>query len=169
MNAKYSVTICNQSSLTQTYVASSGPPTINPALPLTQTNVMFVLLEVAGDGGQAYFTVPSTSLFAICGPFDGRSKHDVLQFEVLDSIPVKLGTREDIGTLIYRKICDMVVPHSFPMFWETSPTTPSGGLGSFCVRTKRDSTVKQAVASEPAFRIFFLKKVLPIKRCRARC
>lgn len=116
MNAKYSVTICNQSSLTQTYVASSGPPTINPAPPLTQTNVMFILLEVAGGGGQAYFTVPSTSLFAICGPFDGRSKHDVLQFEVLDSIPVKLGTREDVGTLIYRKICDMVVPHSFQCF-----------------------------------------------------
>lgn len=122
MNAKYSVTMCNQSSLTQTYVVFSGAPTINPAPLLTQTNVMFVLREVAGDGGQAYFTMPSTSY--------GRSKHDSLQFEVLDSIPVKLGTRVDDGTLIYRTICDMVVPHSSPMFSETSPTTPSGGLPS---------------------------------------
>lgn len=81
---------------------------------------MFVLLDVAGDGGQAYFTVPSTPLFAICGPFDGRSKHDSLQFEVLDSIPVKLGTRADDGTLIYRKICVMVVPHSFQYFGDIS-------------------------------------------------
>lgn len=144
--------MCNQSSLTQTYVVF-GAPTINPAPLLTQTNVMFVLREVAGDGGQAYFTMPSTSY--------GRSKHDSLQFEVLDSNSMKLGTRADDGTLIYRTICDMVVPHSSPMFSETSPTTPSGGLPSvflsFCVRTKRDSTVKQAVTSEQAFRIFFEK------------
>ncbi|KAJ5970779.1 uncharacterized protein N7479_000697 [Penicillium vulpinum] len=157
MDPKYSVTICNQSGVTQTYVVFSGPPTINPAPHLVQTNVMFVLREVAGDGGQAYFTMPSTSLFAICGTFDGRSKHDSLQFEVLDSVPVKLGTRADDGTLIYGTTCAMVVPHSSPMFSETSPTTPSGGLGSFCVRTKKDFTAKQAVAGEQSFRIFFEK------------
>ena len=146
MSSKVSVTIKNNSGSTQTYVVFAEPPTIEPAPEKIQTNVMFSLRGVAGDGGQAYFTLPSNGLHALCGTSDGAAKEELVQFEVLDSQPVKPGMQTDNGKIQPGTTCEVMVSEGTPRFVDEHIVPALGGEGTFCLRTRRDFTYKEAAA-----------------------
>jgi hypothetical protein len=154
MSTKVSVTIKNNSGYAQTYIVFAEPPNITPAPENIQTNVMFSLRGVAGDGRQAYFTLPVKGLHALCGTSDGSAKDELVQFEVVDNVRVNLETQVDEGKLLPGTTCEVMVSDGTPRFTENQISTALGMEGAFCVKTRRDFTYKEAVAGKHT--VYFL-------------
>ncbi|KAL6714843.1 hypothetical protein ACLMJK_007103 [Lecanora helva] len=145
MEQKQSITISNRSGAVQNYVLFAEAPQIKPSSgSQLKTNIIVAFRGVAGNGGQAYFTMPKERLFAICGTSNSDGLKDLVQIEVLDKMPVTIGAQTRDGTLLAGTACDMVVKGGTPIFSDQQTAPALGELGGFCIRTKRDFSYQES-------------------------
>ncbi|KAF9871807.1 hypothetical protein CkaCkLH20_10741 [Colletotrichum karsti] len=116
-------------------------PKITPGVATINNNIILTLRGVASASGQAYFTLPKSPLYAVCGTSYGGESTVETQVEVLDIRPVEVGHKADDQTLVMGTTLDLVIKRGTPNFANRPDIPPSGNEGCFCIRTSRDFIV----------------------------
>ncbi|PNP85080.1 hypothetical protein FNYG_01605 [Fusarium nygamai] len=94
------ITITNSTGSTQSYALFADTPKITPGIPVISNNIILVLRGVASASGQAYFTLPKSPFYAVCGTSYGGESTVETTVEVLDSRPVEVRHKADDQTLV---------------------------------------------------------------------
>lgn len=138
-----SITITNQSTVTQSYALYVEAPKIDPEPKEVRTDIITVFRGVAsGEGGRAYLNMPRYAISAICGTCIRAPTDKGLRYEVTDRESVQLGTSARNG-----KTCEVVIEHGNPVFSHRSGIVNGGGVGEFCIQTRNDFTYQEAITS----------------------
>ncbi|RBR09532.1 hypothetical protein FVER53590_00081 [Fusarium verticillioides] len=116
-------------------------PKITPGIPVISNNIILVLRGVASASGQAYFTLPKSPFYAVCGTSYGGDSTVETTVEVLDSGPVEVGHKADDQTLVAGTMQELVMKRGTPNFATRADIVNSGHEGCFCIRTSRDFVV----------------------------
>jgi len=138
------ITVTNKSGVMQSYGLFSGEPTITPVTTPVFNDIITVFKGVPGNGGQAFFTMPSAELYAICGAINRDAIDDGLQKEIVDKQAVVLGHTADDGKTVPGTTCNVQVTNSSPTFERGASVAPVGNAGCFCLRTTTDFSYKEA-------------------------
>ncbi|KAG5757652.1 hypothetical protein H9Q72_014205 [Fusarium xylarioides] len=135
------ITITNSTGSTQSYALFADTPKITPGIPVISNNIILVLRGVASASGQAYFTLPKSPFYAVCGTSYGGESTVETTVEVLDSRPVEVGHKADDQTLVAGTTLELVIKRGTPNFANRPDIVNSGHEGCFCIRTSRDFVV----------------------------
>ncbi|KAG4264813.1 hypothetical protein FPRO03_00097 [Fusarium proliferatum] len=135
------ITITNSTGSTQSYALFADTPKITPGIPVISNNIILVLRGVASASGQAYFTLPKSPFYAVCGTSYGGESTVETTVEVLDSRPVEVGHKADDQTLVAGTTLELVIKRGTPNFANRPDIVPTGHEGCFCIRTSRDFVV----------------------------
>ncbi|KAI0390901.1 hypothetical protein F5Y17DRAFT_37005 [Xylariaceae sp. FL0594] len=138
------ITVTNNSGVMQSYGLFSAVPTITPASDPVFNDIITVFKGVPGNGGQAFFTMPSAELYAICGAVNRDAIDDGVQKEIVDKQAVVLGHTADDGKTVPGSTCSVLVENGSPTFDRGASVAPMGNAGCFCVRTNTDFSYKEA-------------------------
>ena len=144
MDKKNSITVNNRSGAVQNYVLFAEAPSITPSDGEIHTNIIVAFRGVSGNSGEAFFTMPSERLFAICGTSNTEELENDIQIEITDKMPVNMGTQTETGSLIRGTTCDVTTSAGTPTFSAHQTAPPMGELGAFCIRTTDDFTYQNA-------------------------
>lgn len=142
------ITITNSTGSTQSYALFADTPKITPGIPVISNNIILVLRGVASASGQAYFTLPKSPFYAVCGTSYGGESTVETKVEVLDSRPVEVGYKADDQTLVAGTTLELVIKRGTPNFANRPDIVPSGHEGCFCIRTSSEFTHSQARAGK---------------------
>ncbi|KAF7557636.1 hypothetical protein G7Z17_g523 [Cylindrodendrum hubeiense] len=153
------ITITNATGSTQSYALFADTPTITPGITSISNNIILVLRGVASASGQAYFTLPKSSLYAVCGTSYGGESTVETQVEVLDTRPVEVGHKADDGTLVLGTTLELVIKRGTPNFANKPDIPPSGNEGCFCISTSSEFTHSAARAGDFVVGISLFKKL----------
>ncbi|KAI5201224.1 hypothetical protein E4T42_08722 [Aureobasidium subglaciale] len=154
-----SITITNASGSTQSYALYAAPPNITPTVSDINTNAILVLRGVACTSGQAYFTIPKTPLYAVCGTSYGGESTVETQVEVLDTRPIQIGQKKDDGVLVAGTTLELLIRKGTPTFAPKADVPSSGDEGCFCIRTSNEFTHSEARAGDFVVGISLYKKL----------
>ncbi|KAH8164423.1 hypothetical protein CIB48_g3822 [Xylaria polymorpha] len=139
------ITVTNRSGVLQSYALFAGEPTVTPVTKPIFNDIITVLQGVPGSGGQAFFTMPSSELYAICGTNNRDAIDDGVQVEIVDKQPVVLGHQTDDGRTVPGTTSAVVVPSAGSLVFDRGVNlAPVGNPGCFCVRTTTDFSYKEA-------------------------
>ncbi|KAI1177883.1 hypothetical protein F4777DRAFT_576695 [Nemania sp. FL0916] len=139
------ITVTNLSGVTQSYALFAGTPTVTPTTKPIYNDIITVLRGVPGSGGQAFFTMPSAELVAICGTSNRDAIDDGVQVEIVDKQAVVLGHQADDGKTVPGTTSSVLVPSAGSLVFDRGVNTaPAGNPGCFCLRTTTDFSYKEA-------------------------
>ncbi|KAF5003953.1 hypothetical protein FDECE_9542 [Fusarium decemcellulare] len=153
------ITITNATGTTQSYALFADTPKITPSMTSISNNIILVLRGVASVSGQAYFTLPKSPLYAVCGMSYGGESTVETQVEVLDTRPVEVGRKADDGSLVLGTTLELVIKRGTPNFANKPDIPPTGNEGCFCIRTSSDFTHSEARAGDFVVGISLFKKL----------
>lgn len=139
-----SITITNNSGVLQSYALFTGEPTVTPEVSPIYNDIITTFKGVSGNGGQAFFTMPSAQLHAICGTIHRDAIEEGVQTEIVDKQSVTLGHVTDEGKLIPGSTCSVEVQKGSMVFSRTAAVTMLGNPGCFCIRTATDFAYTEA-------------------------
>jgi len=142
------IKITNSTGSTQSYALFADTPKITPGIPVISNNIILVLRGVASASGQAYFTLPKSPFYAVCGTSYGGESTVETTVEVLDSRPVEVGHKADDQTLVAGTTLELVIKRGTPNFANRPDIVPTGHQGCFCIRTSSEFTHSQARAGK---------------------
>ncbi|SCN65949.1 uncharacterized protein FFB20_12399 [Fusarium fujikuroi] len=153
------ITITNSTGSTQSYALFADTPKITPGIPVISNNIILVLRGVASASGQAYFTLPKSPFYAVCGTSYGGESTVETTVEVLDSRPVEVGHKADDQTLVAGTTLELVIKRGTPNFANRPDIVPTGHEGCFCIRTSSEFTHSQARAGDFVVGVSLFKKL----------
>ncbi|KAF5633855.1 uncharacterized protein FTJAE_7007 [Fusarium tjaetaba] len=153
------ITITNSTGSTQSYALFADTPKITPGIPVISNNIILVLRGIASASGQAYFTLPKSPFYAVCGTSYGGESTVETTVEVLDSRPVEVGHKADDQTLVPGTTLELVIRRGTPNFATRPDIVNSGHEGCFCIRTSNEFTHSQARAGDFVVGVSLFKKL----------
>ncbi|KAF9763873.1 hypothetical protein IL306_002972 [Fusarium sp. DS 682] len=139
--------------------SSLKTPKIRPGIPDISNNIILVLSGVASASGQAYFTLPKSPFYAVCGTSYGGESTVETTVQVLDSRPVEVGHKAEDQTLVAGITLELMIKRGPPNFANRPDIPPPGREGRFCIRTSSEFTHSQARAGDFVVGISLFKKL----------
>ncbi|SPJ78796.1 uncharacterized protein FTOL_07187 [Fusarium torulosum] len=148
VNANYRFTITNRMGNPQNYVIFAKAPEISPKPDIVNTNVVVALRGVSSD---AYFSMPTDPIYALCGTSNDELRDHGITIEVEDAMKVNLGQTLPNGGLTPGTTCDVRIQDQALVFAPPSTSPDQGPLNSFCIKTSDEFTYTQSKTRKTPF------------------